>query len=305
MMNMPPITKNLIIINVLFFLGTMVAERYGIVLSHVLGLHFFLASDFHLYQLVSYLFMHGDLTHLLLNMFSLWMFGRVIESVWGPRRFLLFYMVCGVGAGLMQELVQFITYTAEGLAAYEKVSLGNGMVVPMAEFLNNWRTVGASGAVYGILLAFGMTFPEERIFIFPLPVPIKAKYFVMGYAALELFYAWSSPGDGVAHMAHLGGMLFGWLLILHWRRNERGGNPWGGGGGRSENVFTRFFRQFSAPRRPRMEVHMGKRQADFDFNARRKAQSEEVDRILDKVKRSGYTSLTEEEKRKLFDASQQ
>ena len=307
-MNMPPVTKNLIIINVLFFLAKFVAQRYGIDLDGLLGLHFFLAPDFRLYQFVTYMFMHGGLMHILFNMFAVWMFGRVMESYWGSRRFLLYYMVCGLGAGLAQEGVQYVSYLWQGLDHYDSVNVGYA-VISMGDYLNRWTTIGASGAVYGILLAFGMSFPEERLFIFPLPVPIKAKFFVIGYAAIELLSAFGSPGDGVAHFAHLGGMVFGLLLILYWRRRDGGGYYGGYGGGSSfSDKFKRWFfdqrDRFSAYRRPKMKVSMGDRKDDYEYNARKKADEEEIDRILQKVRRSGYASLTEDEKRKLFDASQ-
>ncbi|MCM1108399.1 MAG: rhomboid family intramembrane serine protease [Clostridium sp.] len=300
-MGTPPVTKNLIIINILFFFASIVAERYGIRLDEHLGLHFALASNFRIWQVFTYMFLHANLQHILFNMFALWMFGRIIESAWGSRRFLIYYMVCGVGAGLMQEGAQYLTYLYEGLNHYEGVNL-DGAIISMTKYLNRWTTVGASGAVYGILLAFGMTFPNESLFIFPLPVPIKAKFFVVGYAAIELFAAISSSNDGVAHLAHLGGMLFGLLLILHWRNKGRGGY----GRRSSESMADKiknFFHRFSA--RPRMSVYSkNERNSDYEFNARKKERTEEMDRILDKVKKSGYTSLTEEEKRKLFDASQ-
>ena len=304
MMNMPPITKNLIIINVLLFFAMFVGERYGVDLNDILGLHFFLASDFRWYQFVTYMFMHANLEHILFNMFAVWMFGRVMESVWGPRRFLLYYMVCGIGAGVMQELVQLASYHVSGLDSYENVRTALGHVISMESYLNAWNTVGASGAVYGILLAFGMTFPDERMFVFPLPVPIKAKYFVMGYAVLELLLGFGRSADGVAHFAHLGGMLFGLLLILYWRKPRRNGGYGGGYYHKEGNAFTRFFKRFTAWSRPKMKVYMGKRKDDMDFNAQKKAREKEVDRILEKVKRHGYGSLTEEEKRTLFDASQ-
>ena len=153
MMNMPKVTKNLIIINVLMFLATIVAQRYNIDLARYLGLHFFLASDFNIAQLFTYMFMHGGFGHLFFNMFAVWMFGRTLETVWGPRRFLLFYIVCGIGAGLIQELVQYIEY-ATTLAQYQQVQVPWG-VIPMSEYLNMMNTVGASGAVYGILLEIG------------------------------------------------------------------------------------------------------------------------------------------------------
>lgn len=299
----PPVTKNLIIINLLFFLAKFVGYRYNINLSDTLGLHFFLASDFKIWQLFTYMFMHADLSHILFNMFAVWMFGRIMENVWGPQRFLFYYIVCGVGAGLMQEGVQYLTYIYKGLSLYDQVNW-NGVIVDMADFLNVWTTVGASGAVYGILLAFGMTFPNESLFIFPLPVPIKAKFFVVGYAAIELFSALSSSNDGVAHFAHLGGMLFGLLLILHWRNN--GNNPFNRHSSRRfGDSFRNFFHRFSRPGRPHMDVYSkNERNQDYEYNARKREHEEEIDRILKKVKQSGYTSLTEEEKRKLFDASQ-
>ena len=219
MNNLPPVTKNLLIINVLCYFGYIVAQKYGIDLNDTLGLHFFLASDFNLVQLVTYMFMHANFQHIFFNMFAVWMFGRTLEHVLGAKRFLSYYMVCGIGAGLVQELVQYIQYAME-LSHYDNVDTGLS-IIPMAEFLNMMTTVGASGAVYGILLAFGMLFPETRMFVFPLPFPIKAKYFVIGYAVIELFSGFGSSGDGIAHFAHLGGMIFGFLLIMYWRKKNR------------------------------------------------------------------------------------
>jgi len=219
MNNLPTVTKNLLIINVLCFFGMLVAKRYGIDVENLLGLHFFLASDFNLSQLISYMFMHANFQHIFFNMFAVWMFGRVLEQVWGPKRFLTYYLICGIGAGLIQELVQYLEY-AFTLSNYDSVNLGiAGGIIPMEEYLNMMTTVGASGAVYGILLAFGMLFPNSQMFIFPLPFPIKARYFVIGYAVLELFLGLGG-GDGVAHFAHLGGMLFGLILIIYWRKKN-------------------------------------------------------------------------------------
>lgn len=219
---MPPVTKNLIIINVLFFLGDLVAEKYGIRLSEYLGLHFFLADNFNLAQLVTYMFMHGGFQHLFFNMFAVWMFGRVLEQVWGPKRFLFYYIACGIGAGIVQEIVQYIQYVVE-LSSYDTVSLA-GKIIPMSEYLNLMVTVGASGAVYAILLGFGMLFPNQSIFIIPFPFPIKAKYFVIGYAAIELFLGLSNnPTDNVAHFAHLGGMIFGFIMIMYWKKKGNNG----------------------------------------------------------------------------------
>ena len=175
----------------------------------------------------------------------------------------------------------------------------------MSEQLNGLTTVGASGAIYAILLAFGMIFPEERIFIFPLPIPIKAKWFVIFYAGVELFSALATPGDHVAHLAHLGGMLFGFLLIRYWRKSISGHY---GGRSRGQEFFDKM--------RTSWEKHSGKQSgptdnsgsynrhgSDWDYNSRKKSQQEEVDRILDKIRKSGYESLTREEKQTLFDQS--
>lgn len=220
MNNIPTVTKNLLIINALMFLGTVVAQSYGINLERYLGLHFFLAKDFNAAQLITYTFMHAGFTHLFFNMFAVWMFGRILEQVWGPKRFLFYYLVCGIGAGLIQEVVQYIHYETV-LSAYDSVNTGIS-IIPMKEYLNMMTTVGASGAVYAILLGFGMLFPNQQMFIFPLPFPIRAKYFVIGYALIELYAGLANnPSDNVAHFAHLGGMIFGFILIVYWRNKNR------------------------------------------------------------------------------------
>ena len=211
---LPPVVKNLLIINVLMFLATFTMNRFHIDLTDYLGLHFFKASDFRPYQLITYMFMHANFEHIFFNMFALWMFGNTLENIWGSKRFLLFYMVCGIGAGLCQELVQYIQYASE-YAQYDSVDL-SGTIMPMAEYLNLWNTVGASGAIYGLLLAFGMLFPNSMIYLYFL-FPIKAKWFVIGYAVIELLSGFFTSGN-VAHFAHLGGMLFGLALILYWRK---------------------------------------------------------------------------------------
>lgn len=306
MNRIPNITKNLLIINVLAFLATAVLEmvtRGGgspIDLNDILGLHFFMASDFHIYQLITYMFMHGNLQHIFFNMFALWMFGCVVENVWGPKKFLLYYLICGIGAGLFQEAAQFANYAFEGMAAYDYVNI-NGLRVPMEVYLNKLTTVGASGSIYGILLAFGMIFPEQRIFIFPLPVPIKAKWFVMIYAAIELFAVISTANDGVAHIAHLGGMVFGFFLIRYWRNHPTSGYGTMRGG------------QFFDNMRKGWEKRSGK-SAEYQGSSysksytthshdEQKTTQEEIDAMLDKIRKSGYDSLTKEEKQKLFDHS--
>ena len=221
MNNLPTVTKNLLIINVLCFFGAVVGEKYGFDLNGICGLHFFMASDFKLWQLITYMFMHANLEHIFFNMFAVWMFGRTLEQVLGPKRFLTYYMVCGIGAGLVQEVIQYIQYATE-LSHYSGVDTGIA-VIPMQEYLNLMTTVGASGAVYGILLAFGMLFPNTQMFVFPIPFPIKAKFFVIGYAVIELFAGLGASGDGIAHFAHLGGMIFGFFLMLYWRKKNNNG----------------------------------------------------------------------------------
>ena len=226
MRELPVVTKNLLAINVLMFLALLAFERQGIDLNNLLGLHLFIAPDFRPYQLLTYIFMHGSFTHIFVNMFSLWMFGRVLEQVWGSKRFLVYYLLTGIGAGLMQELVQFVYYYIE-LSAYANVNIGGGVIVPMAEYLNMWTTVGASGAVYGMLLAFALTFPNQQMFMFPLPFPIKAKYFVLIIGVIELLTGMGNhAGDNVAHFAHLGGMLIGLVLIIYWRKKGKIHGPY-------------------------------------------------------------------------------
>ena len=223
MNKLPPITKNLLIINVLCWMGTMAMAKYGIDLHKLLGLHFFLAPSFKIWQLITYMFLHEGFQHLFFSMFAVWMFGRIMEMQWGSKRFLWFYLICGIGAGLTQELLQFTEYQIT------LASLGDDLTPQLIQrlrlYMNAFLTVGASGAVYGILLGYGMTFPNNQLFIIPIPFPIKAKWLVVGYIVLELALGLrNSTSDNVAHFAHLGGMLAGFLLILYWKHKERKNN---------------------------------------------------------------------------------
>lgn len=301
MNNIPSITKNLLIINVLAFFATWVFEKQGLDLTATFGLHFFMAKDFSFYQLVTYLFMHGSFMHLFFNMFAVWMFGTVMERVWGPKRFLIYYLVCGIGAGIIQEGVQYINYANENFAAYDFVMTSSGRITTEA-YLNLWTTVGASGAVYAILLAFGMTFPNERMFIIPFPFPIKAKWLIGGYIVIEVWSALNTPGDGIAHMAHLGGMLFGFLLIRYWRKHPNIEQRFNGQNGffqqmkkQYENKRRNTFHYQPSTETPRWEEHKEKEEDS--------ARQAEIDAILDKIRKSGYDSLTKEEKKKLFEQS--
>ncbi len=303
MNNIPTMTKNLLVINILAYLATEVLKLQGVDLTNLLGLHFFMASDFHVWQFLSYMFLHGGFTHILFNMFALWMFGSVIERVWGSKKFLFYYIVCGVGAGITQELVQYADYSIQGMAAYQYVDAG-GVRMTTETYINLWTTIGASGAVYGILLAFGMLFPNERLFIIPFPFPIKAKWLIVGYIAIELFSAMTGPGDGVAHMAHLGGMLFGFLLIRHWQKNPGASQQFGRSRGMEffENMKRKFDEhQYNKAEKERPQEP--RRESDADYNARKRKNQEEIDAILDKIRKSGYDSLTKEEKQKLFEQS--
>jgi len=308
MNNIPSMTKNLLVINILAFMATWVLKNSGVDLNALLGLHFFKASDFRVYQFVTYMFLHGGFTHILFNMFALWMFGSVIERVWGPKKFLFYYIVCGVGAGIVQEMVQYGSYVYQGLAAYQYVNMG-GTQISMDSYINLWTTIGASGAVYGILLAFGMIFPNERLFIIPFPFPIKAKWLIVGYIAIELFSAMSGPGDGVAHMAHLGGMLFGFLLIRYWQKHPDSSQRFGRSSG--QEFFDNLRRKYEERQRnQRMHAEQTRweeqrRETDEEYNQRQRKNQEEIDAILDKIRKSGYDSLTKEEKQKLFEQKRQ
>ena len=195
------VTENLIIINALVWLAQTVLPNIGIDITWWLGLHYFGAESFKLWQVVTYMFLHGGFSHLFFNMFALFMFGATLERLLGSKRFLLYYMVTGIGAGLVQELVWFLSFDTATLYYY----IGEQLI-----------TIGASGAVFGLLLAFGMFFPKAPIFIMFIPIPIQARWFVIGYGLIELFLGVRGSGDGIAHFAHLGGMIFGFLLIKFW-----------------------------------------------------------------------------------------
>ncbi len=306
MFKIPTVTRNLLIINFLAFIACVV---YGtdaggnFLLNDILGLHFFMASDFHLYQLVTYMFMHGGIWHILFNMFAVWMFGQVMERAWGPKKFLFYYISCGVGAGLFQEAAQFVSFYMQASANIPDFSFSIIQKVAQANdvMLNQLTTVGASGAVFAILLAFGMTYPNERMFIFPLPIPIKAKWFVAGYAAFELYQTLAMPGDDVAHIAHLGGMVFGFFMIRYW--NSHPSDRYGQANG--AQMFGKIKNIFGGRNKSSESnsTSWNSRQSDWDHNANKRANQEEIDRILDKIRKSGYDSLTTAEKQKLFDQS--
>jgi membrane associated rhomboid family serine protease len=236
---LPPVVKNLLIINGLFFLATIsLGSTFNMDLIRALGLHLPGSPRFEPYQLVTHMFMHANFSHIFFNMFALWMFGTAIENLMGGRRFLVYYLVTGFGAAFLHLGVTYLEalslrgellaagYSAADLARF--VETGSYNVLPglsernLVYYLAKYfiPTVGASGAVFGILLAFGMFFPNSYIYLF-FALPVKAKYFVIGYGVMELFFGLTSrPGDNIAHFAHLGGMVFGFLLIRYWRRRR-------------------------------------------------------------------------------------
>ena len=269
---LPPLVKNLLIINGLMFIAQIVSEKsFGIRLEDLLGLHYPLAMDFKPWQFVTYMFLHGSFWHLFFNMFALWMFGYALENIWGPRRFLLYYFVTGIGAALVHYFViylqinptisqinaiiadpnstlifDFISKNTLQIDQYsgdiyiqsqklrealetlaynpdnrQALLIARNFFVDYREyFLNLPNVIGASGAVFGILLAFGMLFPNTLIYIYFF-FPLKAKYFVIIYGLIELFYGFSGAQSNVAHFAHLGGMVFGFFLIIYWKKKGR------------------------------------------------------------------------------------
>ena len=219
--NLPKVTKNLLIINTIIWFAAFLMNRMGNdTLMNLFALHFPSGSEdsrFRIWQLLSYMFLHDDtrIWHLLFNMYTLAIFGQVLERVWGGGKFLFFYLFCGVGAGLCQIGAQYIQFSYL-LSRFEPDSV-------RAAF-DMYTTVGASGGIYGVLLGYGMLFPDPRLtLIFP-PVSMKAKWFVIIFAAIELLSSLGTAvgrGDGVAHIAHLGGMLFALVLILFWKKRRK------------------------------------------------------------------------------------
>jgi membrane associated rhomboid family serine protease len=265
MRNVPPVVKNLIILNVVLFIATYVVgylTQNEDFLVHYLGLYYWKSDYFMPVQLITHMFMHGGLTHIFFNMFALWMFGSVLEQVWGAKRFFIYYIVTGLGAASLHLLVNHLQImsmmghindflankpTAAGMSEliqrywpeyYDQVytklikewnanpdssyylDQARIFLSELVKFKIDIPTVGASGAVFGLLLAFGMLFPNTQLMLLFPPIPIKAKYFVIGYGAIELYLGITQPGSNIAHFAHLGGMLFGFIMIRMWRTNR-------------------------------------------------------------------------------------
>lgn len=303
----PPVTKNLIIINVVvWLLEVLLPASAGNWLVDHGGLHFWGGSDFNPIQLVSYMFLHSpsSILHLLFNMFTLWMFGRILEQTWGAKRFLLFYFVCGIGGALTQEIVWNLTWfndyvsgiaplnglTESHMAQTVREAMEHGdpnFLSAVNSYKNSLLTVGASGAIFGLLLGFACTFPDLPLYLFFIPVPIKAKYMVVGYAVLEFFLGVSGNQSTVAHFAHLGGLVFGLGLILWWRH---GGKLRSNGG-------------FASSQRLRQAFNGQRREAGPDYssslNTDRYEARRRLNELLDKIRLSGYASLTQAERDEL------
>jgi len=234
---LPPVVKNIIMLNILMLLAYYAAKSvFTIDLNGVLGLYFPKSDSFKPVQILTHMFMHANFWHLFFNMYALYIFGQVLENVWGAKRFLTYYLVCGLGAALVHESVIAFEYNNliqklgpeqlqlvinDGAALLQQGRTWDNIDMQNLQVLLNTPTVGASGAVFGLLLAFGVLFPNTQLMIIFPPIPIKAKYFVLIYGAIELYLAFTQPGSNIAHAAHLGGMLFGYILIRYWRRTTK------------------------------------------------------------------------------------
>jgi len=214
-----PVVLNLVIINVLVFVAQVAFGGLADLnpVNDLFALHHYKAEVFKPHQVITHMFMHGSFMHLLFNMLALWMFGSVLERVWGPKRFLVFYMICGLAAAI----TQLATY-AYDFWQYDHNVLSTEVMEQYQTALRVGCTVGASGAIMAVVAAFGYTFPNTTLFIMPIPFPIKAKWAILGVLALDVFGGITRvPGDNVAHFAHLGGALVGFLIVLFWNKTNK------------------------------------------------------------------------------------
>jgi len=301
---MTPAVKVILIINVVFYVLTYWVTPlfplggYSDWFLNFNALHPIGHSAFMPYQYVTYMFMHGGWWHLFFNMWSLMIFGNAVEQQVGTKRFWLYYLLCGVGSALVNQL-----FTALGV-------------------INPAQLVGASGAIYGVMAAAAFFFPNAKLFIIPIPFPIKLKYLVGFYTLVEMYLGITSI-DGVAHFAHLGGILVGAVILFIWkmqekqRRQQGGGNYWtstssagsryerGGSYDKDEGVWDKLKGSFGGKRTPKMRV-TNVRETNYEehrYNEQKRQENEEIDRILDKIRKNGYQNLSDSEKATLFDAS--
>jgi len=234
---MPPAVKNIIYINILMLLANYASIAiFNVDLNRILGIYFPASDQFRPIQILTHMFMHGGIWHLFFNMLALYMFGQILEQVWGSKRFLIYYFVSGLGAMATHMLVMEIQYRQvmnyiapeqlqevldDGYTYTLQLKAYTDPVMRKLQYILYTPTVGASGAIYGVLLAFGMLFPNTPLLLLFPPIPIRAKYFVLLYGGLELYLAITQPGSSVAHAAHLGGMIFGFILIKVWKKTTK------------------------------------------------------------------------------------
>ena len=296
-MRITPAVKIILIVNLVFFaLSELITPMFPLGgytdwFTAFNALHPIGSSNFAVYQYVTYMFMHGGWMHLFFNMWSLMIFGNSVEMQVGTKRFVYYYLICGVGSALINQLMSFL-----------------GIIPPSI-------LVGASGAIYGVMAAAAYYFPNAKLFIIPIPFPVKLRNLVIFYTVFEMYNGVMSS-DGVAHFAHLGGTLVGAVILIIWKRMDRASYRRSGWDSsythgsssnydKCESMIDRLKRMFKRERKPKMTVH-SVREAnyqDHEYNRRKMERREEIDRILDKIRQSGYQNLSEEEKRTLFDAS--
>ncbi|MFN5183981.1 MAG: rhomboid family intramembrane serine protease [Bacteroidota bacterium] len=228
---LPVVVKNLIIINVIVFIGSLIILSKNEYLYNLLIVHYFQSDLFRPHQLVTAMFMHASFGHLLGNMLGLWVFGSMLENVWGPKKFLIFYMVCGLGANVCDQIYLFLKYYSEISVLQQQLEGARGLMesemiltrlMELKRDAFSYASLGASGAVYGLIMGAALLFPNTELYLYFM-IPIKLKYLAIIYGAIEVFAAMSSggSGDNIAHLVHLGGMLFGFILIMIWRRDRR------------------------------------------------------------------------------------
>ena len=224
---LPVVTKNIIIINVIMYLATLAFETVNIDLVKLFGLHYYLADDFKPHQFITYIFMHGGFSHILFNILGVYIFGQVLEQVWGPKRYLIFYILTGLGAALAQYIIMHFEITEVLDIFNQHINSRNIDTSQRAEFinqkyeyLNKHVIIGASGSLFGLLGGFGMLFPNRELYLYFF-IPIKAKWLVILYGGFEIFSGLqNNPTDNVAHFAHIGGLLVGIALVLFWRKDR-------------------------------------------------------------------------------------
>ncbi|MBR1666762.1 MAG: rhomboid family intramembrane serine protease [Bacteroidaceae bacterium] len=295
-MRITPAVKVILIINVVFYILTYWVTPLFALDGHTdwflnfNALHPIGYGGFALYQYVTYMFMHGGWWHLFFNMWSLMIFGNAVEQQIGTQRFYFYYLMCGIGSALVNQLCTLI-----------------GIIPPS-------QLVGASGAIYGVMAAAAFFFPNAKLFIIPIPFPLKLKYLVGFYTLVEMYLGITSI-DGVAHFAHLGGILIGALILFFWKMQEKKktqrGNYWSSSStydshyDKDEGIWEKVKKFFVGSRTPKMRV-TNVREAnheDHEYNRRKAQDNEEIDRILDKIRKNGYQNLSESEKATLFNAS--